>query len=409
MYQKTFTLRQHTPLIHFQHDQPGATLRATEVKPKLDRFLLQSKTISEEDKKLIVAALINADNKPDSGINYQMSIAIETFGNKSERFYKIPPKNKESREKALPMFFANMGDDYQEGDRVTIFDETLALTIKSFNTKLLNIIEANIADFFAAHTFGMRATKGYGSFSVAGKETQIKPRFSFTVPAEDWRTALQYVDLFYKSVRGGINGASIPESAGLVRKHGKDKGKPITFVSSFYMKPLIFVYANTKGVKWEKRVIKQKAGKALFPYIEVTKREGVQYDIDVEQQEGNWEVPEGEEDLNWPLTQEKEREAIVRDLLGLSSEQSWKGYGNLPFGRKIDDLTVREIKDRKAMVTKVSVSQAKGDTLVERFASPWCFKPHNNMNGSFRIDVFVKPIPSDYLGSLFQVKIDDKE
>ena len=33
-------LKQHTPLIHFQHDQEGATLRASEVKPKLDRFIL---------------------------------------------------------------------------------------------------------------------------------------------------------------------------------------------------------------------------------------------------------------------------------------------------------------------------------------------------------------------------------
>lgn len=34
------TLKQHTPLIHFQHDQYGATLRASEVKPKLDKFII---------------------------------------------------------------------------------------------------------------------------------------------------------------------------------------------------------------------------------------------------------------------------------------------------------------------------------------------------------------------------------
>ena len=36
----TITLKQHTPLIHFQHSEPGAKLRATEVKPKLDRYIL---------------------------------------------------------------------------------------------------------------------------------------------------------------------------------------------------------------------------------------------------------------------------------------------------------------------------------------------------------------------------------
>ena len=36
----TIRLKQHTPLIHFQHDQEGATLRASEVKPKLDKYIL---------------------------------------------------------------------------------------------------------------------------------------------------------------------------------------------------------------------------------------------------------------------------------------------------------------------------------------------------------------------------------
>ena len=40
MHTLKVTLKQHTPLIHFQHDQEGATLRASEVKPKLDRFIL---------------------------------------------------------------------------------------------------------------------------------------------------------------------------------------------------------------------------------------------------------------------------------------------------------------------------------------------------------------------------------
>ena len=37
----TVTLKQHTPLIHFQHDQYGATLRVSEVKPKLDKFIIK--------------------------------------------------------------------------------------------------------------------------------------------------------------------------------------------------------------------------------------------------------------------------------------------------------------------------------------------------------------------------------
>lgn len=41
IHKLTISLRQHTPLIHFQHDQEGATLRASEIKPKLDRFVIK--------------------------------------------------------------------------------------------------------------------------------------------------------------------------------------------------------------------------------------------------------------------------------------------------------------------------------------------------------------------------------
>ena len=34
-------LAAQTPMIHFQHGEDGATLRASEVKPKLDRFILK--------------------------------------------------------------------------------------------------------------------------------------------------------------------------------------------------------------------------------------------------------------------------------------------------------------------------------------------------------------------------------
>ncbi len=39
-YIAEYHLEQQTPMIHFQSDEYGATLRASEVKPKLDRFLL---------------------------------------------------------------------------------------------------------------------------------------------------------------------------------------------------------------------------------------------------------------------------------------------------------------------------------------------------------------------------------
>lgn len=34
-----YKLKQITPMIHFQADEVGATLRASEVKPRLDKFI----------------------------------------------------------------------------------------------------------------------------------------------------------------------------------------------------------------------------------------------------------------------------------------------------------------------------------------------------------------------------------
>ena len=36
-----FKLNPQSPLIHFQPDEAGATVRATELKPKLDKFLIE--------------------------------------------------------------------------------------------------------------------------------------------------------------------------------------------------------------------------------------------------------------------------------------------------------------------------------------------------------------------------------
>ena len=76
-------LEAQSPIIHFQHDQAGATLRASEVKPKLDRFLL-NKMEQETGKRV-------ADFKEDNGyavmftdkehnaLNYRMNFEVQVM------------------------------------------------------------------------------------------------------------------------------------------------------------------------------------------------------------------------------------------------------------------------------------------------------------------------------------------
>ena len=64
-------LEQQTPIIHFQHDQKGATLRATEVKPKLDRFILSKMGKKEAE----AGGWFIKDTK---SLNYKLRFFIET-------------------------------------------------------------------------------------------------------------------------------------------------------------------------------------------------------------------------------------------------------------------------------------------------------------------------------------------
>lgn len=73
-------LEAQSPMIHFQHDQAGATLRASEVKPKLDRFLL-NKMEQETGKRV---AVLKEDNgyavmftdKEHNALNYRMNFEV---------------------------------------------------------------------------------------------------------------------------------------------------------------------------------------------------------------------------------------------------------------------------------------------------------------------------------------------
>ena len=73
-------LEAQSPIIHFQHDQAGATLRASEVKPKLDRFLL-NKMEQEAGKRVAVLKKDNGyavmfTDKEHNALNYRMNFEV---------------------------------------------------------------------------------------------------------------------------------------------------------------------------------------------------------------------------------------------------------------------------------------------------------------------------------------------
>lgn len=177
-WQKEYKLVQHTPLIHFQHSEPHACLRATEVKPKLDRFLIEQ--LEKDDrfgdgrwKKWFVG-----DGSQQS-FDYMMRITpnseqverTQSIERAIARAEHRPPNA--SLHEIHKNYFGNMasGNNIQDTIRETfkeslLYKDGLTLTIRCFIPELLTFIDEHIRGFFMMHNFGTRQRKGFGSFTV---------------------------------------------------------------------------------------------------------------------------------------------------------------------------------------------------------------------------------------------------
>ena len=177
-WQKEYKLVQHTPLIHFQHSEPHACLRATEVKPKLDRFLIEQ--LEKDDrfgdgrwKKWFVG-----DGSQQS-FDYMMRITpnseqverTQSIERAIARAEHRPPNA--SFHEIHKNYFGNMasGNNIQDTIRETFkeslfYKDGLTLTIRCFIPELLTFIDEHIRGFFMMHNFGTRQRKGFGSFTV---------------------------------------------------------------------------------------------------------------------------------------------------------------------------------------------------------------------------------------------------
>jgi hypothetical protein len=263
MYKLEFTLKQHTPIIHFQHDQDGATLRATEVKPKLDRFLIEKlklteiKTIEGKEKEVpkteFESYFING-GKQHLALDYKMRIICDEK-DIDKTILDIP----------YPCFFAAMGEEYLKSPKALSFSKTpIKVIIQSFNDILLEHVNKNVCAFFAFTNFGTRQSKGFGSYyplDLDGKidfQVAINSQFKFETKQINDKNALkdrfQYlfedIDLFYKILKSGYNFPDHPKIDGKINY--EEYGSNRTYYRAFFS-----IYMNEKGIGNEKRFIKE--------------------------------------------------------------------------------------------------------------------------------------------------------
>lgn len=290
-------LEQHTPLIHFQADQKGATLRATELKPKLDKYIYNNYQNKEE--------LKNYTIRETNALNYKLKISdIDVT------FEDI--ENSENNN-SYYCFFGNLKSENDKDKPLKKFvhSNSLELEFFSYNENLIKIIAVMLPAFLRENNFGVRQSKGFGSFyinkeqkyCIDGVEEKYtnellkfdKSWYRFEINTINEEIIFKNIELFYKTLRSGIN---------LVR-HKKTK---------LYFKSLIATYAYTNGIQWEKKTIKENFG-------------------------DNSSIKENDKS-------ECKEKRIVKDIMGLSVIENWNG--------------------------KIISKKSKN---IERFKSPIIFKP----------------------------------
>ncbi len=223
-----FTLKQHTPMIHFQAKtkDEGATLRATELKPKFDKFLIE---YFEKNNITYKDFLIPGEKK---ALNYKVRV---------EEVNESKPFIYESN------FIGNM-DDNAEKKNEKFSKGIIYLSFHSFYTPLILAIENNFSTFLLKENFGARTSKGFGSFYLFDNRnhTYIQPDFSKIDKViyafnTNRNTCISDIKLLNDFFRSGLN---LPDP--------KDKSR-----SRVYVKSALFSYLQDKtNISYEKKQIK---------------------------------------------------------------------------------------------------------------------------------------------------------
>ena len=222
--QQKFKIKQLTPIIHFQHEQKGATLRASEFKPKLDKYIRKKYNLPEE-----------------KHLKYQMKIM--TSGNYDE--YELPKNNR--------LYFGNQGNVKHK--KAITYPEGLELTINPyFDKNLFKQIKACLPICLAHENFGTRQNKGFGSFYIENDsnynfdsienvlKNSDRPVYYFDFIGDD---PFKYISGLYNVMKPGIN-------------FRRDYQKSLLW--KYFVEEI--KYCEAKKIKqpivWEKRFMKMK-------------------------------------------------------------------------------------------------------------------------------------------------------
>ena len=140
-------LKQHTPIL--QRDvQDGAGIRATELKPALDRFLWAKYEATENE--LLEKCRMDPGKAEQKALNYRVKIV-----GSEQKVYCATSDLRKTGYYACAM----AGADH----KLMFSAQEISVTFLAASSALLGLIKACIAEFFFCTNFGYRKTKGFGS------------------------------------------------------------------------------------------------------------------------------------------------------------------------------------------------------------------------------------------------------
>lgn len=334
-------LRQHTPLIHFQHDQDGATLRASEVKPKLDKFIIE-KTQTDS-----ISSNWFTGKKEEERKSLAYKIRITPVGVQKHKEMIFLKKGEKDGEETLlsdrfPSYFGNLMslEEFENGKpyKKTSFYDEIEIEIFTYDESLRNKIKEVITGFFWSNNFGTRQSKGFGSFTVShidGTKVPLPnpPSGTHYLQIEnpiELRGIFEVIDYYWKRLKSGINYSKYKIKDKITKKY-KWVCDPAGYQKSF-----LFEYINTylspaDQYTWEKRWLKE-------TFFGITVRK-------------NSKTPK-----------------YVRGLLGLQDKFEFisKDFCNPDSIEKNEMIKAFEIK---------SIKPVHRDGEIDRIKSPLIFKP----------------------------------
>lgn len=245
----TVQLKQHTPLIHFQWQQEGATLRASEVKPKLDRFILKKLGQGDEKKGFDFAKKQHwcVGKQEHPALSYKMKIIVsEVSCEPIEQSYERT--NGRRATATNPLFFANMGEANRENKKCFVRGENIKIEFLFQTKSLLEKVKELLPDFFASTNFGTRQDKGFGSYYIAEGDDLYKdistvlPQGTsyITIPSVDEKIIWAAIDYYYRRLKSGIHRVNI---------NGRSREGTYPYKKSF-------LRINHPDVHWEKECFK---------------------------------------------------------------------------------------------------------------------------------------------------------